>query len=189
MHFPGLHPPCISCKCRGTKRPALVQRHAMTWDGVSRDRRVQGRTGHHFPSVALPTHLWLMGGGRVSVARPGIRPAPAGFGLWGCEYISGHLFNPLHLAMACAQQGGTLALGKRSWRGSVTSSREQRCGGRWAHACLDPRLELWCCCVALSANGGGSEPLSCQSAQGGRFLADSTGKICADPHPWNERAC
>ena len=68
-------------------------------------------------------------------------------------------------------------------------SREQLWGGRWAHACPDPRLELGCGHVALSANGRGSEPLCSQSARGGRFLADSTGKICADPHPWNERPC
>lgn len=92
----------------------------MTWDGVGGDRRVQGRTGHFFPSVALPTHLWLMGGGRLSVARPGIWPAPAGFGLRGCEYISGHFFNSLHPAVACVQQGETLVLGIEELEGALS---------------------------------------------------------------------
>ena len=73
--------------------------HDLGWGGC-RDRRVcRGGPGTLVP-IRDPSNSPVVDGGRVSVARPGIQPAPASFNLWGCEDISGHLINPLHLARA-----------------------------------------------------------------------------------------
>ena len=81
MHFPGLHLPCVSCKCRETRRPALPQPRAMTWDGVGAETgECAGEDRALFP-IRDPSNSPVVDGGRVSVARPGIWPAPAGFNL------------------------------------------------------------------------------------------------------------
>lgn len=88
---------------RNQEACSFAQRHAMTWDGGAETGECR-RTGHFFPPVALPTHLWLMGGGRLSVARPGIWPAPAGFGLRGCEHFRPPLIPCTRRWHACSRE-------------------------------------------------------------------------------------
>lgn len=51
MHFLQVQRNQEACSCTAAC-------HDLGWSG----RRVQGRTGHSFPSMTLPTHLWLKGG-------------------------------------------------------------------------------------------------------------------------------
>ena len=85
----------------------------------------------------------------------------------------------------CDSSGGRLSAPGRAGGGdSAALSWGQWRGGQGAHTCPDPWMEL-ICPMSLTASGRGSEPLCSRlssSPQGGRFLADSTGKTRADPH-------
>lgn len=67
--------------------------------------------------------------------------------------------------------------------GSVTLSREQWCSDRWAHAVPGPPAGGLVLLRGTECQREALSPSALSRLKEAKLSADSTGKICADPHP------